>query len=73
MYMYIHTHCYMAYCLLQVSTSESVDVDYLTPHLYSDLEIVATSNSGGGRVRLDKLILDFCLPCDMDNLRQPGQ
>lgn len=56
-----------------MSTSESVDVDYLTPHLYSDLEIVATSNSSEGGVRLDRLILDFCLPCDFDTLHQPGQ
>lgn len=59
--------------LPQVSTSESVDVDYLTPHLYSDLEIVATSNSTEGGVRLDRLILDFCLPCDFNTLHQHGQ
>ena len=57
---------------LQVSTSEAVDVDYLTPSVYGDLEVVATSNSSGGGVRVDMLLLDLCLPCDMDTLRQPG-
>ena len=53
--------------------SEAVDVDYLTPTLHNNLEMVATSNGSGGGVRLDMLLLDFCLPCDVTTLQQPGQ
>ena len=65
-----HWYCEIS---LQVSTSDFVDVDYLTPRLDDTLEMVATSNSSGGRVRLDELFLDFCLPCDLSDLHQPGQ
>ena len=58
----------------QVSTSESVDVDYLTPTLHSHLEMVATGNGSSDEgVRVDMLLLDFCLPCDMASLDRNGQ
>ena len=61
---------------MKVNTSESVDVDYLTPSLSSHLEVVVTgsgSSDSGGGARVDRLQLDFCLPCDFSSLHLPGE
>lgn len=56
-----------------MTTSEAVDVDYLTPSLHNTLEMVAIGNGSiEGGVRVDMLLLDFCLPCDITALHQSG-
>ena len=72
MYNYIIYYREVLHIQFQVNSSESVDVDYLTDVLGAGLELVAISNRPVAEVRLDRVLLDFCLPCDFSSLRLPG-
>ena len=57
----------------KVTTSEALDVDYLTLSLSGHLEMVVQANGTSGGARVDRLQLDFCLPCDFSSLHLPGE